>query len=101
MDYIAQLKKAIRNLHGCESTHVGTTPVKETFQGKTVWEGAVETFELTGHPKASKCYAWSYASGKNDKATRYVAVLAIPPVNSPQDAVRAAIVAESKKQSIL
>lgn len=96
-DYIDRLRAAIRDLHGCESAHVGTTPVKEMFQGKTIWDGDVETFELTGHPKASKCYAWAHASGKNDKATRYVLVLAIPPVKSPLDAVKASIVAESCK----
>jgi hypothetical protein len=96
MDYIEQLRKAIRDLHGCESAHIGTTPVKEMFRGKTVWEGKVETFQLTGHARASTCYAWSHASGKDDKGTRYIAVLALPPVHSPQDAVRASIVADSK-----
>ena len=98
-EYIERLRTAIRNLHGCESAHIGTTPVKETFQGKTIWEGAVETFDLAGHPKATRCYAWAHASGKDDKATRYLAVLALPPVKSPQDAVRASIVADSKKKS--
>ena len=83
-DYIDRLKKAIRDLHGCESTHVGTTPVKETFQGKTIWDGAVETFDLIGHPKTTRCYAWAHASGKDDKSTRYVAVLAIPPLIRPK-----------------
>lgn len=95
-EYIERLKAAIRNLHGCESTHVGTTPVKEMFRGKTVWEGDVETFQLTGHAKASTCYAWSHASGKDEKGTRYVAVLAVPPIHSPQDAVKASIVTDSK-----
>ena|SRR5438309_4693206 len=98
MDYIESLKKAIRDLHGCESVHIGTTPVKETFQGKTVSEGVVETFDLTGHPKAKKCYAWAHASGKDDKGTRYIAVLGVPPVNSPIDAVRASIVADNKQK---
>lgn len=97
-DYIDRLRTAIRDLHGCESAHVGTTPVKETFQGKTIWEGDVETFYLIGHPKAVRCYAWAHASGKDDKSTRYVAVLAVPPVKSPLDAVKASIVAESRKK---
>ena len=42
--------------------------------------------------------AWSHASGKDDKGTRYIAVLALPPVHSPQDAVRASIVADAKKK---
>lgn len=37
--YIQELRDIIRRLHGVESTHVGSVPVKETFQGKTVWDG--------------------------------------------------------------
>ena len=58
-DYIAQLQDAIRNLHGCESTYLETIPVTETFQGKTVWDGEVEVFEIRGHPTATHVYAWS------------------------------------------
>ena len=51
---IEGLKDVIRRLHGVESSHVETVPVKESFQGKTVWEGLVEVFHLYGHPKAKK-----------------------------------------------
>jgi hypothetical protein len=96
-DYIERLRKAIRDLHGCESTHVGTTAVKETFQGKTIWEGPVETFLLTGHSSAQRCYAWAQASGKDEVEKTYIAVLGIPPINSPGDAVRSVIFADSHR----
>lgn len=96
MNYIEELQEAIRNLHGCEAEYLETVPVKETFQGQTVWEGEVEVFEIHGHPAAKRCYAWSHASGANDRGKRYVAVLELPPVDSPQNAVRTAIVAEVK-----
>ena len=95
-DYIAQLQDAIRDLHGCESTYLETVPVTETFDGKTVWEGEVEVFEIRGHPTATHAYAWSHRAGKRDQETRYVTVLQIPPVTSPETAVRAAIAAEIK-----
>ena len=47
-----------------------------------------------GHPKAKRCYAWSFTEGKQ---TRFVTVLEIPPVESAQTAVRAAIAGEAKK----
>ncbi len=50
----------IRRLHGAEPTHVESVPVKETFGGQTVWDGIVEVFELRGHPKANRVYAWSH-----------------------------------------
>jgi len=93
---IDDLRAVILKLHGCEAVHVSTAPVREMFNGKTVWHGEVEIFDLVGHPKASQCYAWAY---KDDGGqTQYTAVLRTPPVNSPQDAVRAAIVAQVKNE---
>jgi hypothetical protein len=38
---------------------VEAVPVKETFQGKTVWEGTVHVLDLEGYPKVTRAYAWS------------------------------------------
>ena len=46
MNYIEELQDVIRKLHGTDSTHVETVPVKEVFNGQTVWEGEVEIFDL-------------------------------------------------------
>ena len=92
MTYLEELKEAIQRMHGAEATHVESVPVKETFQGKTVWEGVVEVFELHGHPKAARAYAWSHET--NDATKRYVAVLHFGPIQSALDAVRASIVEE-------
>jgi len=98
MGYIETLKATILRLHGCQADHVKTVPVTETFQGKTVWQGNVEVFNIRGHPKALTCYAWAHASDKDEQGKRYVAVLAMPPVDSPQTAVKAAIVDEFKSK---
>ncbi len=82
---------AIRAMHGCEARHVASKPVREVFQGQTAWVGIVEEFVLTGHPKATTCYAWSYRDGDQ---THTVSVLALPPVDSPETAVKVAIAAE-------
>jgi hypothetical protein len=92
--YIAELRDVIRRLHGVESRHIESVPVKETYQGKTVWEGIVEVFELRGHPKAQKVYAWAHDTDNPAKPKRHVTVLHIHPVTSPLLAVRAAIVQE-------
>ncbi len=68
------IQKAIRDLHGCESTHVEAVPLAETFQGQTVWEGTVYVFDLIDHASASRAYAWSHAVDDSEKR-RYVAVL--------------------------
>lgn len=95
-EYVEELRAVIGKLHGCDSKHVESVPVHEVFQGKTAWRGIVEVFDLIGHPKAKRCYAWSHLDGAQDERTNYVAVLGIPPVDSPLKAVQAAIVSEVK-----
>jgi hypothetical protein len=94
--YQAALVKAFRDLHGCGAVHAETVPVIERFQGKTVWEGDVEVFDLTGHPKAFKGYAWAYDKAKGSEI---VAVLELPPVISPRTAVQASIVGKMREQA--
>jgi hypothetical protein len=96
-DYIAAIRLAITQTHGCESVHVGTVPVHETFQGRTVWNGNVEVFSLINHPKAKRLYAWAHLEGPKEDKTRFVAVLELPPVTDAKTAVRAAIMADAKK----
>src|ERR1039458_5318888 len=91
-----ELKKAGEAQHGSTATHMQSVPVKETFGDKTVWEGIVHVFRIHGHPKAIQAYAWSSPIEGSDKR-RFFAVLHVPPITSPADAVRAAIVAESRK----
>lgn len=90
-----QLKRAVEAQHGCTATLIQSVPAREIFEGKTVWEGIVHVFQIHGHPKASKAYAWSSPIEGSDKR-RFFAVLHLPPVTSPVEAVRAAIVAEQK-----
>lgn len=97
-DYIARLALAIHHLHGSAAVYRETVPVHEVFRGQTVWQGQVEVFDLHGHPKAKRCYAWSHPEGPDDTGERFVAVLEIPPVKSAQSAVQAAIVSESKSR---
>lgn len=63
-----------------------------------MWEGPVHVFSLAGNPIASRAYAFVI---ENDAGKRIAAVLRQPPVDSPQAAVRAAIVAEHKSRETL
>lgn len=94
MTYLEELRDVIRRLHGADAQHVESVPVKETFQGKPVWEGIVEVFDLLGHATASKVYAWAHDTDDPDKPRRHVTVLHGHPITSARDAVRAAIVQE-------
>jgi hypothetical protein len=92
--YLEELRDVIRRLHGAEAVHVESVSVKETFRGKTVWDGIVEVFELHGHPSASRLYAWSHQTDDPKQPQRHVTVLHSHPITSPVLAVRAAIVQE-------
>ncbi len=93
-EYIERLQMVIRHLHKCDAEHLETVPVKEVFRGRTIWEGDVEVFAVSGHPLAKKCYGWSYNEGKPDE--HFTSVLELPPVKSAHDAVKVAIAAEVK-----
>ena len=92
MSYIKDLQDVIRKLHGVESKHVASVPVKEEFLGETVWEGIVEVFSLVGHERAHQVYAWAH-DGKNPLKSS-VAVLHLGLVTSAAEAVRVALAQE-------
>ena len=100
MDRQAQidLKKAVEGLHECRATFDHDIAVIEQFDGATVWEGVVSVFGLDDHPNADTCYAWSEPIKDSDKR-RFFAVLKAPPVDSPDAAVRASIMADAKARS--
>ena len=88
---ISEFKKAIKATHNCDSSFREIEAVHEMFQDQTVWRGDVLVFNLLGHPTANTCYAWSVEG-------RVTAVLDEGLVDSPRNAVQAAIVAERRKQ---
>jgi hypothetical protein len=97
MSYISKLQDAIRYLYQCDSKHIGTTTVVERFRAfgsETLWEGEVEVFEISGHAKTRRAYAWKHRVGGEQQQSRYVAVLAIDPITSAESAVKAALAAE-------
>ena len=93
---IIELQNAIRATHGCESWWEASVKAEEKFEGKTVWSGIVEVFALVGHPQAKRAYAWTYRDGDQNRTT---VVLKIPPVDSPQSAVKVAIASKRRQKS--
>lgn len=88
------LLDAIRHLHGCEATWIESVPVIETFQGREVWRGEVQVFDLAGHPSATRAYAWSEPTTGTKR--RFFAALHVPPIDSPQRAIQGSIVTDIK-----
>lgn len=90
---IAKIKDSIEVMHKCTARHVASEPVIELFNGEVAWDGVVETFELSRHPKAKRCHAWSY---DENGETQYVTVLELLPVVSAETAVKVAVAATAK-----
>ncbi len=90
--YIEKLQNVIFQRHGCESTWLESLPVLDVFRDQTIWEGKVEVFRLSGHPKAKTAYAWIDQEERLVGAGEVVeTVLEIPPVDSPLSAVWASM----------
>ena len=87
-------QRAIRETHGVASDYVMFEYVRELHEGQVAWDGYVNVFKLREHPKAKRCYAWSYDDRGELKT---VTVLEIPPVNSARSAVQVAIAAKARQ----
>jgi hypothetical protein len=93
MTVIEKLQQAIEELHNVQATHRESVRVKETWKGKTIWDGVVEVFHIKGHQETETAYAWLHDTGDSEHPLP-VTVLHIDPALSPAKAVRAFIVQE-------
>ncbi|MFZ5453423.1 MAG: hypothetical protein ACOZF2_16315 [Thermodesulfobacteriota bacterium] len=89
------LQKAVEKTYDCTAKFVESLPVQETCDGKTLGEKTVFVFALAGHSLAQKCYAWSSSPGESAQTCHYTA-LHLPPIDSPETAVRAAMLLGQK-----
>jgi hypothetical protein len=93
-----ELRVAVESQHGGTATLAQSVPVDERHNGESVWQGVVHVFDLAGHTKAKRAYAWSSPIEGSTKR-RFFAVLHMGPITGPVEAVRAAIVAEQRVKS--
>ena len=91
-DYLDRLQVTIMQLHDCGAVWRASVPIREVFQGETLWEGDVEVFDLTGHPKAKRCYAWTHGDPEE-----FITILELPPVTDAQSAVKVGASYQIKK----
>ena len=94
-EYIERLQQVIFHLHKSSSTWVGSVPVHEVFQGKTLWQGDVEVFDLIDHPKAKRAYGWTHGDPEE-----FITILELPPVTDAQSAVKVGVAYQIKKARV-
>lgn len=74
--------------------HIDSLRATQILEDNTIWDGMIEVFELSGHPKASVAYAWTQNTLEPGKAEKDFAVLHLNSVDSPEAAVKAAFIQE-------
>jgi len=92
-EYIEKLQNVILQRHACEAAWLKSMPVRDVFRDQIIWDGCVELFSLSGHPKAKTAYAWVDQEGKHGVGEKIETVLEIPPVDSPLTAIWASNIA--------
>ena len=95
-EYLNRLKLVIEQLHRCAAFWIRTERIHEVFRGETVWQGEVEVFGLAGHPRAMRCYGWSYGESED-----FITILGLPPVDSARAAVKVGapyLIRQSRKE---
>ena len=86
---IARLKYVVAAQNNCEVKHVGSHIVERQLAGGRVWRTTVEIFKLARvRRRAMHCYAW-FEEQSPTSACR--TMLKIPPIDSPDAAVQAAL----------
>ncbi len=90
---IASLRQAVETQHGRLATLRAIARVTEPSEGEAVWVGTVAVFNLIDHPTAEIAYVWCDPVPGSDRR-RFYAVLHAGPVDSPEKAVKAAMLSE-------
>ena len=87
------LKAEIEREHGGTATFIGVEPVTAMWHGLIAWQGVVQIYALTGDSQFKTVYAWlAHADGSGNRRRVYTALRA-GEVDTPWDAVNAAIAA--------
>jgi phosphohistidine phosphatase SixA len=58
------LKEAVPRAYGCELLYVNTVLVSPAVRTAQAFHGLIQIFELIGHEKAKRCYAWRFPDGR-------------------------------------
>ncbi len=87
MSYRTDVANAIEGKARCTAVFVHTQPVRIAVDGKFLWRGKVEVFDLKGHPYARRAFGW--AIKHKEKKIEYVTVIGIPPLDTPLMAAKA------------
>jgi hypothetical protein len=81
-----ECRLALRQLYGCDAHFNTTVVVSIPARGRAPWQGSVHVFDISGHPTATRGYAWPRRV--NAQRTVIHTVLESDAVAAPEHAVR-------------
>ena len=94
MSYRGDVLDAIEQRAKCGVAYVHTQPVRIVMDGRVLFRGKVEVFNLKDHPYAKRAFGW--AIKQKDKRTQYITVIGIPPLDTPLMAAKAYLANQKK-----
>jgi hypothetical protein len=95
-DRILNIKCAVEKSLGGIARHVTSTAVIEVFEGSLLWEGIVETFDVSCNPTIKRCYGFAY---REDETLQYATIAETDEVNSPKLAVKTFIASRMQRST--
>ena len=90
-EYRNTVQDAIEGRAKCPAVYQGTQPIKFSMDGKVLFNGKVEVFQLKDHPQAKLAFGWGFENDK--KKWEYITVLGVPPLDTPLAAVKGYVAA--------
>jgi hypothetical protein len=89
---------AIQQTLGCEAGHAPQAiDLHVSRRNGEDWNGTVHVFEIAGHPRASRCYAWPEPLNETSVITRVVPHAGR--ITSPEQAVRSVLNRRNQKNT--
>jgi hypothetical protein len=95
-EYLAKLEAAIHEAHGYHAEHEATW-MGAVQTDRRLWSGSVEVFRLKEPAPARRAFAWSKVEGNH---LHCFVVLEQPGIESPQAAIRHALVQEGEEEEL-
>jgi hypothetical protein len=83
---LSEFRMAIRQMLDVDAEPAGAVELHVRHKNGEDWQGTVHVFDISGHPRASQCYAWPEPVDEASLIIRVVS--AAGRITSPQQAVR-------------
>jgi hypothetical protein len=93
---LSEFRMAIRQILDCDADPLGVVELHVSRRNGEEWNGTVHVFEIAGHPRASRCYAWPEPLNETSVIIRVVAHAGR--ITSPERAVRSILNRRGRKR---